>query len=105
MLNCQLFQNSDFHILEKILIIYIKEWLRGFETDLRSINQFHFIPSPQTLSHPLTISDALLGLKVTLVPRSNFNVYLEELRTWRIWGWSMGSQNTHTAGPGTQNML
>ena len=52
--------------------------------------------------------NALLGLKVTLGPRRNFNVYLEELRTWRIievWGCSVGLQNTHTAGPGIQNLL
>ena len=61
MLNCQIIQNSDFHILEKILIIYIKEWLRGFETDLRRINQFLLIPSPQPLSHRLTISECTAG--------------------------------------------
>ena len=42
-------------------INYIKEWLRGFETDLRSINQFLLIPSPQPLSHPLTISECTAG--------------------------------------------
>lgn len=39
------------------------------------------------------------------VSRSLWGLEAISMSTWKIWGWSVGSQNTHTAGPGIQNML